>query len=269
MAKVNLSNSLRAQYQDLFDTCVVSSTSANAVEKIVDQIAAEQARYAAVAATVGAPWYFVAAIHNMESSLNFTRHLHNGDPLSARTKQVPAGRPLAGNPPFSWEESAIDALRLRSIHKWSEWTVPGTLYQLEGYNGWGYRLYHAHVLSPYLWAGSNHYTSGKYVADGKWSDTAISKQTGCAVILRRMAERGIIALGQEFAPSPTIPAVKPNLPAIRYSTKELPYGANLQAFLNQFPNIYLKVDGKPGDKTSEAFFAVTGRYLHGDPRDQP
>jgi lysozyme family protein len=63
-----------------------------------------------------------------------------------------------------------------------DWSLQGMLYKLKGYNGWGYRLYNPHALSPYPWGGSNSYTSGKYIADERWSDTAISKQIGAAVI---------------------------------------------------------------------------------------
>ncbi len=46
------------------------------------------------------------------------------------------------------------------------------------------------MLSPYLWSFSTHYQCGKYVADGRWSETAVSKQCGAAVLLRRLAEHG-------------------------------------------------------------------------------
>ena len=67
-------------------------------------------RYDQVANATGVPWYVIGIIHEMEGGLNFTTHLHNGDPLTRRTVQVPAGRPPTGMPPFQWEESAIDAL---------------------------------------------------------------------------------------------------------------------------------------------------------------
>ncbi len=97
----------------------------------------------------------------MEASQNFTRHLHNGDPLTARTRQVPAGRPRTGNPPFTWEASATDALTLDGFNSWTDWTVAGALFKLERFNGSGYRLYHPQVKSPYLWSFSNHYTEGQ------------------------------------------------------------------------------------------------------------
>ena len=134
----------------------------------------------------------------MESGQRFDRHLHNGDPLTARTKHYPPGRPKKGNPPFSWEESAIDALKLQKIHKVFNWDLPTLLYKIEEYNGWGYRKYH-HINSPYLWSWSNHYKSGKYVADGKWSDSAVSAQCGAAVLLKRMEQRGKIDISGELS----------------------------------------------------------------------
>ena len=39
-----------------------------------------QARYDQVANATGVPWYVIGIIHEMEGGLNFTTHLHNGDP---------------------------------------------------------------------------------------------------------------------------------------------------------------------------------------------
>jgi len=64
---------------------------------------------------------------------------------------------------------------------------------MESYNGWGYRLYHPNVKSPYLWSYSNQYEKGKYVADATWDKDAVSAQCGGAVLLKRMEERGIIS----------------------------------------------------------------------------
>jgi peptidoglycan hydrolase-like protein with peptidoglycan-binding domain len=43
------------------------------------------------------------------------------------------------------------------------------------------------VPSPYLWSFSNHYTRGKYVADGRFSPTAVSQQVGAAVLLKQLS----------------------------------------------------------------------------------
>ena len=42
--------------------------------------------------------------------MRFDQHLHNGDPLSGRTTHVPPGRPRPASPPFTWEQSAHDAI---------------------------------------------------------------------------------------------------------------------------------------------------------------
>jgi lysozyme family protein len=192
MSKIKFTDSLQVEYENLFNSCIIRPERVGAVDIMVSKLLENRNRYQQVGENTSIPWYFIAVIHNMESSISFTRHLHNGDPLTNRTIQVPKGRPVKGNPPFSWEESAIDALSMRKLGAQTNWSLAGMLYQIEGYNGWGYRLYHPYVPSPYLWSFSNHYKSGKYVADGTWSDTAVSKQCGASVLLRRMAETGII-----------------------------------------------------------------------------
>ena len=257
MPAINLTQNLQDEYQNLFDSCQIKTEKLSEIENIITRILNSQNRYETVANELGIPWFFISVIHNMESSLNFDSHLHNGDPLSARTTHVPAGRPLTGNPPFTWEQSAEDSLTLQRLNLWNDWSLPGILYKIEEYNGWGYRRSHPEVLSPYLWSGSNNYTSGKYVADGRWSDTAVSNQIGAAVILRRMGEKRIVTFDGESIPKE---------PFVYYSTKNIQYCEQLQQFLNQFPGIRVLVDGVPGQKSSDAFKLVTGNYLSGDPR---
>jgi len=182
--KILLTDELKKEYRKLFDSCVINSSKIDLVNGIKGRMLSNKDRYEAVAEGLKIPWQFVGIIHNMEASMSFNCHLHNGDPLSGRTVHVPAGRPLGGRPPFTWEDSATDALKLRGIDQCKDWTIEGMLYQIEGYNGWGYRLHHPEVLSPYLWSFSNHYTMGKYIADGTWSETAISNQCGAAVLLK-------------------------------------------------------------------------------------
>ena len=268
MPSVNFTQTLKDEYQQLFDTATIRADRQQEVDGYVRKLAGNRARYETVGSPLGVPWYLIAVIHHMECAQDFRLHLHNGDPLTAKTARVPAGRPKTGTPPFTWQQSATDAMQLKNLHQWLDWSLAGVLYRLEGYNGWGYRLYHAEVLSPYLWGYSNHYTSGKYVADGTWSDTAVSRQCGAAVLLRRMAEMGILDLAQHNTSAVIERSLENSQPILRYSAggKELPFGRALQEFLNQFPGVYVKPDGKPGTRTSDAFKVVTGRYLHGDPR---
>lgn len=133
----------------------------------------------------GLKWWLVGLIHEMECSQNFRCHLHNGDPLTARTVHVPAGRPAFGEPPFTFEESAIDALKMQGADRITDWSIGNVLYFLEGYNGYGYDRFH-HINSPYLWSGSNHYVSGKYVSDGKYDANVVSQQIGIALLMKKL-----------------------------------------------------------------------------------
>lgn len=194
--KPDWTDTLRQDYADLFTRAVIRPEFFGVVCRVVERLSRPEhwARYRAVAAATTVPAHVVAILHTMEASGNFACHLHNGDPLTARTVRVPMGRPLAGEPPFVWEDSAIDALALRRLPQWSDWSLPGIAYVLEGYNGWGYRLHHPEVPSPYLWSGTSVYTAGKYVADGSWSDAAVSKQCGGMTLLARMIATGRVPL---------------------------------------------------------------------------
>jgi len=264
-----LTNKLREEYQQLFDTCQIQPEKLGEVNWVVNRLTRDEARtrYEEVGTELDIPWHFIGIIHAMEASLRFDRHLHNGDALTGRTVRVPAGRPEAGDPPFTWQESAVDALVYHDFHQWSDWSIAGMLYKWESYNGFGYRLRNTGVNTPYLWSFSNHYTKGKFVEDGKYDPDAVSKQCGAAIILRRLAEREVVELQLPDIidrPELTVDEV-PGIP-IHHSNEVVLHGQTLQRFLNQFPGVYLTEDGKPGNNTSAAFRKVFGRYLLGDPR---
>jgi lysozyme family protein len=271
---IQLTDSLREEYRRLFDTCEIQPERQETVARLVTMIVQNKDRYRSVGTSLGIPWFFIGAIHNMESSLSFKGHLHNGDPLTARTVHVPKGRPAAGAPPFTWEESATDALQLEKLDDVTDWTMPGILFQLEGYNGFGYRTNHPDVLSPYLWSFSNHYTAGKFVEDGKFDPDAKSQQCGAAVILRRMAENGTIQFTAGGDPVldlavGTTDSLSGFAPLVVFSeTEKSDVAAALQRALNAIPGIFLRVDGIPGRRTSDAFRKITGHFLKGDPKSQ-
>lgn len=174
---------LRAEYQAYYDACAVRPECRGNVAYYVKRLRGARPLYEAVGRDLnGIPWAFIGAIHAMECGFNFAGHLHNGDPLTARTVHVPKGRPLTGTPPFTWRESAIDALTMKGFHDVRDWSVPHMLYLLERYNGMGYRM--RRLASPYLWSFSNHYSRGKFVKDGIYDPHAVSKQCGVAVMLK-------------------------------------------------------------------------------------
>ena len=209
-----LNQELKKRYLSIFEACKVNPECVSQVEGIVQKISGNQPRYENVSAILTVPWYVIAVIHSLEAGLNFNCHLHNGDPLTGRTIHVPAGRPVFGNPPFSWEISAIDALRLEGLDHWTDWSLPGISYKLERYNGIGYRAHGTN--SPYLWGGSNMYISGKYIADNVFSPSAVSKQIGGLVLIKCMMDKKIINPVSEVGPAVAITNPNSNMTISKY-----------------------------------------------------
>lgn len=222
MSKHSLEN-YRSDYEQLFKTCTVTQDPSFYVNKII----ANRSRYEKIKIV---PWYVVGCIHGLEGSFNYNTHLHNGDPLTERTIQVPKGRPLVGNPPFSWEESATDALSMKM--PWNDWSVAGTLFFLEKFNGFGYRS--KGINSPYLWSFTNHYTKGKYVKDGVYDPTAVSKQCGACAILKRLDAQYNI-----FNTHIPLPTPQPNviIDKPKEIVKEERKLNNMELFIKQFSDI--------------------------------
>jgi lysozyme family protein/uncharacterized protein YcbK (DUF882 family) len=162
------------------------------VSQLADKVLEFKPRYQKVGDPLGVPWWFIAAIHMLESTFNFETHLHNGDPLTARTFRVPAGRPRVWNPPQDWESSARDALQRLELDGQRDWSLPRALFRWEAYNGFGYRP--QGVASPYLWSLSTIYGKGKYVADGVFDRNAVSQQCGAATLLKFLHQKGHVQL---------------------------------------------------------------------------
>jgi lysozyme family protein len=185
----------RRSYAELFDTCVIRPERKASVAWYVDKLTSPKYRtaYEKLEDDVCIPWYFIGVIHALETSFNFNAHLHNGDPLERRTVHVPAGRPEKWLPPSDWQSSAKDALTFEKYTDHLDWNLERILFRLEGYNGFRSREQHG-INTPYLWSFSNHYTSGKFVADNEWSATAVSEQCGAAVMIKAMVDRKLIQL---------------------------------------------------------------------------
>lgn len=190
---------METPYTNLYNTAQTRPEKRTEIANISGRIMQGWARYEAVAATLanGIPWWFIGITHFMEAGIfqnPFAFHLHCGDPLYNRTFHVPAGRPKF-NPghgstppshdnPYSWEESALDALRLMKYDRVQDWSIENCLVLFEKFNGMGYKR--RGVPSPYLWSYSQHYTKGKYVLDGKYDPEKVSKQPGVAVLMKAL-----------------------------------------------------------------------------------
>ena len=172
------------EYRQSFDSCQARPERSAAIDGTCALIKQGRARYEALGTRLGIPWMFIGIIHSLESSCNFKLHLHNGDPLTQRTVRVPAGRPITGQPPFTWEQSAEDALRMKGFVGLADWSIASMLFRWESYNGMGYRT--RGLPSPYLWSFSNLYTKGRFVADHQFDPNAVSGQAGAGRLLKEL-----------------------------------------------------------------------------------
>lgn len=143
-------------------------------------------KYMAVEKNTGVPAAFVMCLHTREAASDiggFNRYLGNGQPISKRTTKVPKGR----GPFKTWEDGAIDAIRLMNLHHIEDWSVAQMCWQWERYNGLGYQT--RGLNSPYVWNFTNHYSKGHYVADGTFSSTSIDNNIGCYVLYKLLVEQ--------------------------------------------------------------------------------
>lgn len=188
---------LATEYRAYFAQCRVTPERADSLDQACQRVLAGKAQYQALAAKCGVPWFLIGALHEREASCKFTGHLHNGDPLGARTSNQPPGRPAAeprNGATYSWEESAEDALcgPPHELDKVDEWSLPRLLFEAERYNGFGNR--NRGVPSAYLWGFSNLYVKGGFPRDRKFDPEYVSKQPGVGTILARLREKGEIDL---------------------------------------------------------------------------
>lgn len=173
---------LKAEYAQKWANMDISPNRVLLAQQQASKIVVNRTIYEGLQAKTNVPWHFIGLLHLRESNCNFGTHLHNGDPLTARTVHVPVGYPRTGTAPFSFEYSAIDALKLMGYTAITDWSIERIAYCFEKYNGFGYRKYN--VPSAYLWASSNQYTKGKFVRDGVFNGNVVDKQLGAMVVLK-------------------------------------------------------------------------------------
>ena len=168
----------------ILEGITINERSISELASVCNSIEANKERYISAQRLTGVPWDVIAACHYRESSLSFRGVLHNGEYIigtGKKTKLVPAGRGPFG----SWEASAVDAMMIESSKFPKVWDTAGKLDFTERYNGLGYRK--KGVPSPYVYAGTNKYSSGLYVADGKYNSAKVDLRLGTAAIIKGLA----------------------------------------------------------------------------------
>jgi hypothetical protein len=160
------------------------------------------------------------------------------------------------NPPadgvrYTWHESAFDALKHDGALRNRDWTVGGILDFLERFNGLGYRK--RGIPSPYLWSFSNHYEKGKFIDDGVFSPTKVSKQCGAAVLLKRLMDQNKISLADKPGASlPDDESPPPRPPTLLFRPMRNAAVAKVQTLLRLGGFLKDIVDGDFGPLTEAA-----------------
>ena len=257
MSRMVLTDELRDDYQRAFAACVIREERTAEVEALTETLLTQRARYQTVGERLNLPWFVVAALHHADTGCDFEVHPHNGDPLTDRTQHLPDGRPVDGEPPFTWETAPPTLCACTTSINGGIGALPGPCsYWRDAVVG-ATGLHHPEVPSPHLWNYATHYRQGKYVTDDTWNENAIAQRCGAAVLLRRLAERGLI----EFTATGE-PLAWPLLQLRRNRDLALDRGA---LTVSEYPaGIFVKVDGRAGPRTSEAFRQFTGLDWPGD-----
>ena len=205
---------LSAGYTHLLATMQVTNpglVNATAV-KLIKYV--DEGYYADVSAEDGIPQVWMATSFERESSSNFHTSPAQGDYLWERSVHVPRGLgPYIDHTDTNpldwvqaWARAAKDAYhidRLDTVGA-ANWSWERACFEGELFNGFGYRGYG--INTPYLWACTNHYTSGKYVADGQYSSSARDGQIGIIPVMFRMVEiRPSLSLSNAFPSSSSAP----------------------------------------------------------------
>lgn len=173
---------LKAENLARWQICKILPAWQHILDDVAHKLVGAKARYQTVEAKTNVPWPVIAVIHQREASQSWLASLAQGDPWNHISIHEPRGR----GPFPSWEAAAIDALAICPPHaaSWHDWSIGGALTLLEQYNGLGY--FRMGRPSPYIWASTDQYHSGKYIADGHYDPSAVDHQTGCAALLQRM-----------------------------------------------------------------------------------
>jgi len=122
--------------------------------------------------SLNVPSYVIAILHFMESGGDMKRAIKNGRPIPASV---------------SFKDNAIFSLKTffeMQNRSFSFDSIEGIADFFERWNGLGYRM--RGLYSPYLWAGTNVPTEGKYTSDGKYTSKAISKQIGAMAYVKAL-----------------------------------------------------------------------------------
>lgn len=254
---------LKPEYDHLLDT--VQLTRPDEAMAAARKVIKNSARYKEASIATGVPWPFIGALDLRESDCNPSRALGQGDPWNQVSVNVPRGK----GPFKSWVDAAIYYIGYDHLtDNVMTWDMPSVCWKGEKWNGLGPRNHG--IFTGYLWAGTNHYTKGKYVSDGVWDPDHVDTQLGIVPVLYQMVmiDQSTFIGSDEIVPSPDPPPVRPD---------DAPFTLEGTMWIQSMLNILmpddedlLRVDGDYGHNTSSAvrnFQARHGLEVDGDAGD--
>ena len=172
------------------------------MERFLDNWNRNKNRYQTVATATNMPAELIAALHWRESSGNFNTYLHQGDPLGRPAVHVPTNIPIF----YEWEDAAIHAINMKDslqdqLEITQETRNPNAIATYaEAYNGLGY--HNRNQSSPYVFAGTDQYSSGKYVGDGVFRQNVVDQQLG---VMPMVGALGGLQTQQDMSPQGITP----------------------------------------------------------------
>ena len=200
---------LRPEYEELLASMMVDHDRVHEIGFVAQKLIADNRMpiYQRESAATGVPAALLAALDERESGANLSRALGQGDRWDQVSTHVPKGH----GPFTSKVEADIHYIRYDHLDDNSApWSWPYVCWKGEAWNGFGPRGKGIHT--GYLWAGTNHYSRGKYVADGKWDAAFVDKQLGIIPVMKRIIEyRPDLAFDQfpGGLPMPVKPQITP------------------------------------------------------------
>ena len=170
---------LRNNYKELYESMIILPEYKVKVDWYTTKALSQKHEYIKVEELLTVPWEIVAALHSLESTFDLDKQILNGQKWDQETTWVPKGL----GPWISFESSCVSAF---NRHKPPiKYTIEEVSNFAERWNGGGYAK--RNKLSPYLYSFSNlGLKTGKFVSDGRYSSTAISKQCGFLVLLKAL-----------------------------------------------------------------------------------
>lgn len=243
-------SAIKGEYGRLLST--VRITRENEAATAARKVIRNSGRYKEAGLATGVPWPLIGVLDLRESDCDPLAALGQGDPWNQVSTHVPRGK----GPFKSWVAAAVFYLHYDGVEDPSTppWDMVDVCFEGEKWNGWGYR--NKGIFTPYLWAGTNQYTRGKYVADGVYDPGEVDKQLGIIPVLLQMFETDpTITISHDFNPGP--PPIKPEpAPYTETGTRWIQSRLNiLMVALTDDPEsleMLLRVDGIYGRRTAAA-----------------